>query len=307
MSDALILHHYELSPFSEKIRRILAFKDLAWTSVRAPAVMPKPDLIALTGGYRRIPVLQRANHVYCDSALIARVLEREQPTPTLYPTPLTAAIAVWADVHIFDSALPWILRPTRLDDMMRLFTTDELTKFADDRRELSKDATRTGPSSKTRRALFAVYLAQLEATLARTPFVLGDSPCIADFSVHHPLWLISRTGPEALVPYPNVAAFVARISAFADPAITSITSEQAIEICKQSDPNWQPSAAFSDGIGLTAGQSVSVRATDYGRDPVSGTLAWAALDELVVRREDARAGVVYVHFPRLGYEITATT
>src|ERR1700759_4236062 len=121
MSDALILHHYELSPFSEKVRRMLAYKRLAWTAVRAPAVMPKPDLLALTGGYRRIPVLQRGNHVYCDSALIPRFREKLGPEPTLYPSPLTAALAEWADVHLFDASLPWMMRPTRLDDMMRLF------------------------------------------------------------------------------------------------------------------------------------------------------------------------------------------
>ncbi|MEY4577459.1 MAG: hypothetical protein RL701_2162, partial [Pseudomonadota bacterium] len=69
MTDALILHHYEASPFSEKIRRILAYKQQPWTAVRAPAVMPKADLLALTGGYRKIPVLQVGNHVYCDTAL----------------------------------------------------------------------------------------------------------------------------------------------------------------------------------------------------------------------------------------------
>ena len=83
MSSALILHQYELSPFSEKIRRILAYKRLPWTAVRAPAVMPKPELVALTGGYRKIPVLQIANHVYIDTALIARQLDRICPLPSL--------------------------------------------------------------------------------------------------------------------------------------------------------------------------------------------------------------------------------
>lgn len=307
MTGALILHHYELSPFSEKVRRMLAYKRLAWTAVRAPAVMPKPDLLALTGGYRRIPVLQRDNHVYCDSALIARLLEQLAPEPTLYPSPLTAALAEWADVQLFEASLPWMMRPTRLDDMMRLFTPDELQRFAEDRRELSKDTSRPAVSGKTRRATFAVYMMQLEQTLARTPFVLGETPSIVDFAVHGPLWQLGRTGPEALVPYPHVSAFLARVSAFGDPEITPITSERALEICRTSHPEWQPSAAFSDGIGLKQGQPVTVRTTDYGRDPIAGTLAWASLDELVIRREDQRAGVVYVHFPRIGYEVTSMT
>ena len=48
--NQLILHHYPNSPFSEKIRLILGFKSLHWTSVHIPAVMPKPDVVALTGG-----------------------------------------------------------------------------------------------------------------------------------------------------------------------------------------------------------------------------------------------------------------
>ena len=81
----LILHHYPMSPFAEKVRLMLGYKQLAWRSVIIPPVMPKPDVVALTGGYRRTPILQIGADVYCDTALIARVLEARQPQPTLYP------------------------------------------------------------------------------------------------------------------------------------------------------------------------------------------------------------------------------
>ena len=45
----LILHHYPTSPFAEKARLMLGFKQLSWRSVMIPPVMPKPDLTALTG------------------------------------------------------------------------------------------------------------------------------------------------------------------------------------------------------------------------------------------------------------------
>jgi glutathione S-transferase len=54
----LILHHYPASPFAEKIRLLLGAKSLSWRSVEIPMVMPKPELMPLTGGYRRTPVLQ---------------------------------------------------------------------------------------------------------------------------------------------------------------------------------------------------------------------------------------------------------
>ena len=84
MTD-LILHHYEMSPYAEKIRLALGLKGLPWRSVLAPMVMPKPDLVELTGGYRRVPVLQIGADVYCDTHVIARVLDRVKPAPPLAP------------------------------------------------------------------------------------------------------------------------------------------------------------------------------------------------------------------------------
>src|SRR5439155_12450054 len=84
MSD-IILHHYWESPYAEKIRLILGFKRLAWRSVIIPMIMPKPDLTALTGGYRKTPVLQLGAEIYCDTDLITRTIERLQPEPTLFP------------------------------------------------------------------------------------------------------------------------------------------------------------------------------------------------------------------------------
>src|SRR5258705_3057690 len=88
----LILHHYPVSPFAEKIRTILGYKKLAWRSVEIPMVLPKPDVLALTGGYRRTPLLQIGADVYCDTALIARTLERIAPEPSIFPQVETLAV-----------------------------------------------------------------------------------------------------------------------------------------------------------------------------------------------------------------------
>src|SRR6186713_1010576 len=98
MAD-LILHHYWESPYAEKIRRVMGMKGLTWRSVIIPMVMPKPDLTALTGGYRKTPVLQIGADVYCDSQLIMRELERRHPTPSFYPAGRGAAdaLAWWAE------------------------------------------------------------------------------------------------------------------------------------------------------------------------------------------------------------------
>ena len=82
-----------MSPFAEKIRLIFGFKNLHWSSVLIPNIMPKPDLTALTGGYRKTPVLQIGADIYCDTALIADVLEEHSPHPTLYPAGIAGALA----------------------------------------------------------------------------------------------------------------------------------------------------------------------------------------------------------------------
>ena len=55
-----------------------------------PMTLPRPDLADRLGvKYRRIPVLSIGNDVYCDSSLIASVLERnftpEQGFGTIFP------------------------------------------------------------------------------------------------------------------------------------------------------------------------------------------------------------------------------
>ena len=80
----VILHHYPMSPYAEKARKALGIKKLAWRSVTIPVIMPKPDLMPLTGGYRKTPVMQIGADIYCDTQLILRELERRFPEPSLY-------------------------------------------------------------------------------------------------------------------------------------------------------------------------------------------------------------------------------
>ena len=68
----LILHHYDISPYAKKIRLAFGLKRLVRASVIVPATLPKPDLMPLTGGFRRGPVLQIGADIYCDTLRSAR-------------------------------------------------------------------------------------------------------------------------------------------------------------------------------------------------------------------------------------------
>src|SRR5436853_1916117 len=102
----IMLLHCDTTHFAEKVRTGLGLKGLAWASVELPVIMPKPNLTALTGGYRKTPVLQIGADVYCDSQLIMRELERRYPTPSFYPAGRGAAdaLAWWAEKTTFSPA-----------------------------------------------------------------------------------------------------------------------------------------------------------------------------------------------------------
>ena len=104
MAQDIILHHYDTSPFSEKVRVLLGVKGLSWRSVIQPVIMPKPELVPLTGGYRRIPVMQIGADVYCDTQLILAELEARSPRPPVVKG-ADWAVNLWADRLFFQTTV----------------------------------------------------------------------------------------------------------------------------------------------------------------------------------------------------------
>ncbi|MGO9361407.1 MAG: glutathione S-transferase family protein [Xanthobacteraceae bacterium] len=300
----LILHHYPMSPFAEKARLMLGFKQLSWRSVLIPPVMPKPDVVALTGGYRKTPVLQIGADIYCDTALIARVLEARQPTPTLYPAdaPLAVPLAQWADSFLFQVAVVWALQPAGAPSILAGIPPDQLKLFAADRAAMRANAPRPGLADGA--AQLRGHLAAIDAQLSqRGPWLFGAVPSVADFSVAHCLWFIRRAPPVAtlLDQYPAIGLWLDRVLATGHHAQTEMSSTEAIAVAAAASAH--APAEVATGQGFEPGETVTVAATDYGTDPVVGTLVGLSDLESVVRRVDARAGTVHVHFPRFGFQI----
>lgn len=310
MTD-LILHHYPTSPFAEKIRVILGYKGMAWKSVFIPTVMPKPDLMPLTGGYRKTPVLQIGADIYCDTKLIARVLERLQPNPPLIPPKLQAAIAmqeVWTEQNLFFLMVPLVMRPEGMAHFFSKLPQAAMEYFQKDRQALFAGGSGRRPSGKVTASELPGTLAILEAQLAHSPYLLGPEPTLADFSVFHPLWFI-RSNPgvaKTLDPYPNLLAWYARIAGLGHGQPTPMMSADALEIAKCNTPLAPGSTGLADPAGFKIGDNVVISATDYGADPVQGLLAISSLDEIAVRRQDAQVGEVMVHFPRAGFKVAAS-
>lgn len=308
MAD-IVLHHYDISPFAEKVRAVLGFKGLAWRSVNIPRIMPKPDLIALTGGYRRTPVMQIGADVYCDTALILRVLERLKPAPTLYPYGDTLAIeamARWADGPLFNVTVPLAFQGEGMQQFFPNASPADLEAFRNDRAAMRQGGTvRRGPLAECR-ANFAFLMPRLEAQFADgRAFLFGSSPCVADFAVYHTLWPIRIVPAFAglLEPCARVVEWIDRMIGIGHGKARDMTSAQALEIAKTSRPAEIRKAVACEADGIELGETVEVMPVDYALDPVRGELLNCSAEEIAVRRTDPRAGTVVVHFPRFGFQL----
>ncbi|MEZ5645211.1 MAG: glutathione S-transferase family protein [Burkholderiaceae bacterium] len=304
MAD-LILHHYPFSPFAEKARLMLGYKGLPWQSVYIPSVMPKPDVVALTGGYRRTPLLQIGADIYCDTALIATVLEHLKPEPTLFPEPVKGVariVAQWAESDLFWAAMGYNLGPRGAAAFFADQPPQAAQTFAADRGAMSTGMTRLRPGDAV--SAYRSYLRRVAHMLHTQPYLLGDVPCIADFAVYHPLWftrVINASMAGILDATPGVLAWMDRMAAILHGHPTKLTSTQAIAVAAAAEPAPLPQEAFQDDHGIDLGSRVTVAANSFGTETTEGTLVAATRTHYTLARTDDRAGLVHVHFPRIGY------
>jgi len=306
MSD-LILHHYLNSPFAEKVRLILGHKQLAWKSVFIPMIMPKPELTALTGGYRKTPVLQIGADIYCDTALICDVLEQLAPTPTLYPDAVQGAariVAQWADSTLFPVAMAYNFQPAGVAQVFAGVPAEGVQAFVADRTAMRGGAPRMSPIDAT--ATYKSYLSRLANMLHGQDFLFGSQPCVADFAAYHPLWFTQERTPALAGIFdatPEVKTWMARMKAIGHGTSGSCSGEEALQVSRNATPANQQGEVFQDEHGIALGSQVTIAADNFGLEPTEGELISASSTRYTLRRTDERAGTVHVHFPRVGFTL----
>lgn len=305
----LILHHYPESPFSEKVRLLLGHKKLAWRSVRVPSVLPKPDVVALTGGYRRTPFLQVGADIYCDTALICDVLEHRQPLPSLYPPAqkgVARILAQWGDTTLFWAAMAYSLSAKGSAAMFAGQPPEVAQAFASDRAAMRVNMTQLRSADAT--SAYRSYLRRVAHMLEQNPYLLGDTPCVADFAVYHPLWFTRHhTPPMATIldATPVVRDWMDRMAAIGHGEMAKMSSAEAIAVAAAATPAAHSDETFQDDHGIALGSRVTVTAESFGAEATEGELVAATRLHYTLRRTDERAGTVHVHFPRIGYVLRA--
>lgn len=301
----LILHHYALSPFGEKLRLALGHKRLAWRSVEVAIWPPRPELAPMTAGFRRTPVLQVGADLYCDTMLILGELERRHPEPALHPPGLAGqatALAWWAETTMFMAAAA-VTTSVIGDGIPEAFLADRAAFMQHD---FSAAASRRDlPVNRQRTAAQMALLARMLGD--GRPFLLGAAPSAADLAAYHPLWFAQKNGGAevaALLPFAPLEAWMARVAAIGHGAREAMEPAAALAVARAAAPAPVAGVPAGDPSGLSAGQRVRIHA-DSPAGAIEGTLVAADAERLVLSHEDAACGTVHVHLPRFGYSAVA--
>jgi glutathione S-transferase len=301
----IILHHFDQSPFSEKIRLVFGVKNIAWSSVLISRIMPRPDLMPLTGGYRRTPVMQIGADIYCDTQCIVRELERRFPEPTLLPdrnSGLAVASAMWTDKSFFQNTVNLVFGSL----------ADKVPQsFIEDREKLRGgrfDVPAMTAAIPQMRDQYRAHVGWIAAQLATGgPWLGADRVSLLDINAYMNVWYVRANlpaGDALLAEFPQVRAWEARMRAIGHGERQEMSTADALEIGRNATPQTAEADDAHDPNGRKVGDLVDVRPDDYGKIAVRGRIVALSAQTIAIRRHDEIAGDVVVHFPRAGFWVT---
>jgi len=313
-SRSIILHHYETSPFSEKVRLALRLKNLGWASVDVPVIMPKPDLMPLTGGYRRTPIMQIGADVYCDTAIILRELERRFQIPALNlpgHEGLGAMVGAWADGKWFQTSVGIIFGA--MGDAVP-------EAFRKDREALSGrpfDTKAMAAAAPMLRDQWRAQMMWIEERLqggtgaGAGNYIVSTKPGMVDVQAHMNIWFVMQRMPDfvdaCFEAAPRTKGWYERLNEATGPDPEVITSKDALDVAKTAGPRLvAASTDRREPQGLQPGEQVAVAPDDYGKDWVEGTLVYIDTQRTIIARATDEIGTINVHFPRAGYLVRRT-
>ncbi|MCF8469129.1 MAG: glutathione S-transferase family protein [Sneathiella sp.] len=302
MSD-IIFHHYDPSPFGEKVRSIFGFKGITWKSVQIPRMMPKPDVMPLTGGYRKTPIMQIGAHVYCDTQAIIRELEKRFPKPTLFPGNsqfLGWGMSFWTDKLLFSTSAA-IIFGTFGDQMPPEFVKDR-AEYSGGGINIEKMKTALPFSLQQ----FAAMIDWAEQGLVDgRDYFLGSDASLVDFDLYFNLWFAARApaAKKLIGDCPLLSKWMIRMAAFGHGKPTEMSSTEALEIARKDDVA-TCKGEIGEGEEKHAGNAVTVTPNDTGRVPVTGELVSLNHREIALRHKNDIVGEVIIHFPRAGFIVS---
>ena len=302
----VILHHYDASPFSQKAQKMLGLKRLEWQSVEMPMTAPKPDLEALTGGYRGTPVLQYGSDIFVDTVAIAEALDHFFPnTPALLRDASRLAsdtMGLWAD-SLFDPVLKAAVAQYAADWDPH-FYADRAAVFP------HLDFAALPESLELMEMRIAQLAGQLDKRLEDgRPFIDGEACTLVDIHCWGILWFVGNGLPGAsglMADQEHRSRWQAQMDAIG--AGTRVESDYDAARVALSAPPCDP-VSLPGGLPRHShlhswwDTPVVVTASGADRGTVAGRLVGRGERLTSLALDNNGLGLRHVHFPNAGYDI----
>ena len=307
-AQSIILHQFDRSPYSEKIRLALRMKNLGWASVEIPSIMPKPDLIPLTGGYRRTPVMQIGADIFCDTSIMLAELEKRFQIPALTlpgHEGLARMISAWTDGKWFQTSVAVIFGT--IGEHMPQDFIDDRAKMSG--RPFDVDAMKAAVpfmQDQWRSQLMWIEDRLEGGRRAGTgDWLIGTKPGMVDVHAYMNPWFVEKNVPdflnECFESAPLTRDWYRRLKDFKGQPAEEVSGAEAIEIAHNAAPRLKPASTAGDLRDLEPGDRVAIAPDDYAKDWVEGDLVISNSERVIIARHDERADNLHVHFPRVGY------
>ena len=301
-SPTLILHQYDISPFSQKAQKMMGLKELSWQSVEMPMIAPKPDVEALTGGYRGTPVLQIGRDVFIDNWMIARALDEfdaSGPAINAQGGLREAALYAWGE-RLFTPLLHAALAAYQ-SEWDADFLADRKRVFPD------VDFDTLDVSDPDRRSQVRAYLGTVEAQLGLDQDFLGGVQADScDIHVWGMVWMIHSALP-ALMPivetFPRLTDWYERVSALGTGDREDVKIDVAWQSLKDGPARPLPDTPDQEPLAPWVGEVVDIAAGSADRGSASGRLLAVDHEQVVLGVEPISGEAAQVWFPRFGYHL----
>jgi len=220
----LTLHHFSLSPFGDKIIRVLNYKALGFELLEYPPASKGVKKFSPTG---KLPCLKIGEQWVNDSTDIAHELERLFPEPSLIPeSPVERAqvhvLEDWADesLYFYEMHLRFALPENSSANVTRMIAKNRgLTKWFLHKmvpRAIHSITKTQGVGRKSERQLkidLQRHVSAIEDLLTEADWLVGDRLTLADISVYAMMNCIkdSQQGVECLQGYDRVNDWMQRV------------------------------------------------------------------------------------------------
>jgi glutathione S-transferase len=225
---ALRLYQIEISPFCDKIRRVLRVKKLSF-EVKNLKLLETMTRLPKLNPIGKVPALEDDGHVLADSTDIAYYLEEKYPDPPLLPRDpqqraLCHILEDWADesLYFYEARLRFTFAKNVAKTAELLLTNEHglmkrLGAVAAPR-SMRRMLDKQGIGRKTEEQVLRDVTRHGEAVagwLGTRDWLVGDAMTLADISVFVQLSCIRSTdeGEKLLAAQPTVLSWMERVDA----------------------------------------------------------------------------------------------